>query len=390
MRRKDRIIGSLIGGAAGDALGYAVEFWDEERIFGRYGDGGIRAYELDPFSGKALISDDTQMTLFTAEGIVKAVVAAKGRAKAGAGSTEAGNAGAPAAGAPAACTDPEAFLLRLHDSIAQAYIDWLWTQEGGVSWEEGKEDDSLLFQQELHALRAPGNTCLSALRGREQQLELEGLPADYISDTLNRSKGCGGVMRIAPVALVFAPDRFPNGIRGIDMEGAQAAAITHGAPLGWLPGAVVTHIINRIVYPERKMTLPEIVREAGGTVTKLFRDTAPRDDLEYLNELLNRALELAENDAPDLENIHELGEGWVGEEAMAVAIYCALRYQDDFAGGITAAVNHCGDSDSTGAVCGNILGAWLGDDVIGREWKEELELEPLIRKMAEQIADCDV
>ena len=95
------------------------------------------------------------------------------------------------------------------------------------------------------------------------------------------------------------------------MEGAQAAAITHGAPLGWLPGAVVTHIINRIVYPEREMTLPEIVREAGGTVTELFRDMAPRDDLEYLNELLNRALELAENDAPDLENIHELGEGWV-------------------------------------------------------------------------------
>ena len=75
---------------------------------------------------------------------------------------------------------------------------------------------------------------------------------------------------------------------------------------------------------------------------------------------------------------------------MAVAVYCALRYQDDFAGGITAAVNHCGDSDSTGAVCGNILGAWLGDAAIGREWKEELELEPLIRKMAEQIADCDV
>ena len=69
-KKQNQIRGSLIGGAAGDALGYAVEFWNEDQIFSRYGSGGIRSYTLDRASGKALISDDTQMTLFTANGLL--------------------------------------------------------------------------------------------------------------------------------------------------------------------------------------------------------------------------------------------------------------------------------------------------------------------------------
>jgi len=67
----DRIRGSLIGGAAGDALGYAIEFEKESSIFGKYGEEGITEYQLDEASGKAIISDDTQMTLFTADGLLK-------------------------------------------------------------------------------------------------------------------------------------------------------------------------------------------------------------------------------------------------------------------------------------------------------------------------------
>lgn len=66
----DQIRGCLLGGAAGDALGYPVEFMGEKAIFLRYGKKGITEYELDPKLGKALISDDTQMTLFTANGLL--------------------------------------------------------------------------------------------------------------------------------------------------------------------------------------------------------------------------------------------------------------------------------------------------------------------------------
>lgn len=65
----DRIRGCLFGGAIGDALGYTVEFWQEDMIFQKYGSNGITEYELT--DGKALISDDTQMTLFTATGILE-------------------------------------------------------------------------------------------------------------------------------------------------------------------------------------------------------------------------------------------------------------------------------------------------------------------------------
>ena len=67
---RDKIRGSLIGGAAGDALGYTIEFMGEYGIFSRYGKGGIQSYALEPYSGKAVISDDTQMTLFTAFAVI--------------------------------------------------------------------------------------------------------------------------------------------------------------------------------------------------------------------------------------------------------------------------------------------------------------------------------
>ena len=351
----DRIRGCLIGGAAGDALGYEVEFRGEEEIFSLYGPGGIQRYEKDPVSGKALISDDTQMTLFTACGILfgKARFAQRG-----------------VAASPA-------FYVSL------AYQDWLFTQKTRFR-DRGKTDGAppriswLLDVPELYSPRAPGNTCLSAL---EQQRG--GGPRADIEHPLNRSKGCGGVMRVAPMGLAHSPDAD---IRTIDREGAELAAITHGHSLGYMPAAVLTHIISRIVYPERPMTLREIVREAIDTVAEIFASDAHTGELKAL---LESAMALTENGADDLENIHQLGEGWVGDEALAIAIYCALRYQDDFSAGLVAAVNHRGDSDSTGAVAGNILGAWVGFDAIDAKWKEDLELYDVILKTADGLSgDC--
>ena len=67
-KKLDLVRGSLIGGAAGDALGYAVEFSSYRSIISKYGDQGITEYELS--NGVAEISDDTQMTLFTANGLL--------------------------------------------------------------------------------------------------------------------------------------------------------------------------------------------------------------------------------------------------------------------------------------------------------------------------------
>ena len=101
--------------------------------------------------------------------------------------------------------------------------------------------------------------------------------------------------------------------------------------------------------------------------------------------MIDRAVALSENKKRDLDNIHQLGEGWVAEETLGIALYCSLRYQDDFSAGMIAAVNHKGDSDSTGAVTGNILGALVGYEAIDEKWKNNLELADVILEMADDL-----
>ena len=344
---QNRIRGSLTGGAAGDALGYAVEFMGENELFGKYGKGGIRAYSLDSVSKKALISDDTQMTLFAAEAIIKWLSA---QANGGADDS-------------------------LRSYALQSHLDWLDTQQSTFE-RTGKQffPHGLMAERRMFACRAPGITCLSALHKRRNQKQT----ADsFIADKINNSKGCGGVMRVAPVGMLKYGE-----IRQIDNEGAEFAAITHSHSLGYMPAALLTHIIHSILYSDAGNTLQDIVEDALDVVAGLFRDDA---HIGELVEIIRLAIELSENDARDLDNIHRLGEGWVAEEALAIAIYCCLRYPYDFSQCIITAVNHKGDSDSTGAIAGNIIGAYLGYDEIEEKWKEDLELSDVILGVADHL-----
>lgn len=344
---QNRIRGSLTGGAAGDALGYAVEFMGENELFGKYGKGGIRAYSLDSVSKKALISDDTQMTLFAAEAIIKWLSA---QANGGADDS-------------------------LRSYALQSHLDWLDTQESTFE-RPGKQffPHGLMAERRMFACRAPGITCLSALHKRRNQKQT----ADsFIADKINNSKGCGGVMRVAPVGMLKYGE-----IRQIDNEGAEFAAITHSHSLGYMPAALLTHIIHSILYSDAGNTLQDIVEDALDAVAGLFRDDA---HIGELVEIIRLAIELSDNDARDLDNIHRLGEGWVAEEALAIAIYCCLRYPYDFSQCIITAVNHKGDSDSTGAIAGNIIGAYLGYDEIEEKWKEDLELSDVILGVADHL-----
>lgn len=345
----DSIRGCLFGGAAGDALGYAVEFFEDYTIFHHYGSNGITEYALDSVTHKALISDDTQMTLFTANGLL--------------------------VGDTYRCIKGIQRLPR--EYVASAYQDWLYTQTGSYKQRSERDHDRqswLCDVEELYCRRAPGNTCLSALLQAARSRCVD----DYILSPRNNSKGCGGVMRVSPVALNYQGD-----IEKLDMEAAEIAAITHGHSLGYMPAAVLCHIINRIVFPcDEKKTLRQIVIEARETVKRLF---AEDKHINELTDIIDRAIALSENDFDDLENIRALGQGWVAEEALAIAVYCSLKYADDFSGGIIAAVNHSGDSDSTGAIAGNILGALVGYNAIDEKWKKDLECADIILEIADDI-----
>ena len=86
--------------------------------------------------------------------------------------------------------------------------------------------------------------------------------------------------------------------------------------------------------------------------------------------------------------IHSIGGGWVGEEALAIALFCAIRFQNDWKAGTLAAVNHSGDSDSTGSIAGAILGTLLGIYAIPPDWIQRVENSQLIREKALQLFEC--
>ena len=353
---RDVIRGSMIGGAIGDALGVPVEFMDEYDIFEDYGPEGITEYELDPDSGKALISDDTQMTMFTANGMLYRETRGCLRGIAG---------------------DPRIY-------IANMYVEWLKTQElADVPFEESFADKAiswLMEVPELYARRAPGRTCIHSMRSFRNGEEH---PEDFYASAWNHKKGCGGVMRIAPVALCMNACSDDMS-RKVAWEAAQVAAITHGHPLGYMPAAVVAYIIYESVYGKSNRSLKEIVLESRNMVRELFPDN---NYTEELIGIIDDAVDRSENDLDDLENIHALGEGWVAEETMSISIYCALKYEHDFSKAISTAVNHNGDSDSTGAVTGNILGARIGYEAIPEKWKKDLELHDVILELSDDMAD---
>ncbi len=343
MRELDRFRGCLIGGAAGDALGYAVEFRDEAYILGKYGESGITAYDLT--DGVARISDDTQMTLFTANGLLL------GRTR---GMRRGGGGPEPA-------------------DIGLCYRDWLITQESKYPPKEKTGNAWLANIPELYSPRAPGNTCLAALHsGKSGSTE----------KPINHSKGCGGVMRVAPIGLYFN-DRGMD-VREICRLGAEAAALTHGHPLGWMPAAALVQIIHEISQDDE--TVLDATLHALNTIDEIYPESRGRD--EFTN-LIEKAIDLAYEEVNDIRAIHRLGEGWVAEETLAIAVYCAIKYSGDPDRALIAAVNHKGDSDSTGAVTGNIIGAQVGLSGIPDKYTENLELKELILEVADDLwKDC--
>lgn len=227
----------------------------------------------------------------------------------------------------------------------------------------------MLNVPELFARRAPGGTCLTALAQKQ---------GGSIEDPINDSKGCGGIMRVAPIGLFFNSKEMD--IHQIDRIGADAAALTHGHPLGWMPAAALVHIIARIVHED--FSIAEAVADMQTSIRAQFGHFW---ETEYMMELVDKAVVLAGKSEDDKEAIWKMGEGWVAEETLAIAIYCAVKYHDDFEAAMIAAVNHDGDSDSTGAVCGNILGAALGMVEIPDKFIENLELKDVIIKMADAL-----
>ncbi len=333
----DRFIGCLVGGAVGDALGAPVEFLKRPQILRQFGPEGITQY-APAYGGVGTITDDTQMTLFTAEGLLRGWVRSCLR-----GTTS------------------------YAGTTAHAYQRWLLTQgeTPGCDISFGDDTPGWLFQQpELHHRRAPGVTCITALR----TMPSLGEPAR------NDSKGCGGVMRVAPVGLFAWHFRESQSQREAFKLGAELAALTHGHPTGALTGGVLAVLILALADGA---SLSEAL-----TLAKDILHGEP--DHEETLQAIEQAEQFAASGLPHESAILRLGQGWIAEEALAISIYCALVARD-FRHGVVLSVNHDGDSDSTGSITGNLLGTLMGVKAIPEDWLQPLELREVITQVARDL-----
>lgn len=321
-----RILGCLLAGAAGDALGAAVEFMSWTDIQHEFGPLGISAM-AKAYGHSGAVTDDTQMMLFTAEGLLRAVVRAESRG---------------------ICHPPAV--------VHHALLRWLLTQGISPAIKVG-EDGWLIKEGALWARRAPGNTCVNALR----------LSSSFGEPAVNDSKGCGGVMRVAPCAF----------FSGAFELASDTARLTHGHPTGYLAAGLFADILQRIW--QHAMPLPRAcscaLEEHGG-----------QPGMAETRALVELVLQLHQEGArPTPKGIEKLGGGWVAEEALAIGLWCALC-ADNLEEGITMAVNHSGDSDSTGMIAGNLLGLIHGPQAIPAHWLAELELREVITQLAADIS----
>ena len=336
---EERVLACLLGGAIGDGFGYEVEFRDLSAIRERFGHAGIRTPVLH--KGKLVVSDDTQMTLFTLEGLLASL-------KHG-----------------AECLD---FVI---PSVREAYLDWYQTQVGGKT--SAVRGGWLIHQQVMRVQRAPGNTCMSALRAGGN---------GSMQKPANDSKGCGGAMRTAPLGLVPSIDA------GTAFRlGAEAAALTHGHPSGYLSGGMVAALVRSLIDGTALTRRPGTYSD--GAIDKCWGTMRTYNNHDETLQAIEKALNLAATGVKEHpEGMGGLGGGWVGEEALAIALYSVL-FAESFVEAISIAANHSGDSDSTASIAGQLWGAAHGLAGMPHEWVTSLDvLVPLLHLGRELLSSC--
>jgi ADP-ribosylglycohydrolase len=341
---KSRIHGCLLGGALGDSLGYAVEFDSVDAIRQRFGPEGLT--DLAALDGGSHFSDDTQLTLYTVDGLVEVL--------------EWANDGVGA--------DANACLWL-------AYLRWLATQGETLPPQAPSQPPRWIDGNEvLRHRRAPGRACISGLATGEMGTVYRPVNPD--------SKGRGTVKRSAPFGLIpyIASD-------AVYKLSADAASLTHGHPSARQSAGSFSLLIHRLVAGDN-------LADAAAAVLAEVRGL--KDVAAELPERLEAAIRCAGTGVllPE-ELVRQLGEGWVAEEAFAVGLYAVLATapgadftltpEDHFRAAMVVAVNHSGGSDSTGSIAGNILGAYYGEECLPPEWLDALEGPDVIRGMADLL-----
>ena len=305
---KDHFRGCLLGGAVGDAKGY-----------------GVRE------GGKQLISDNTQLSIFSVDAMIWADTRAKRKG-----------------------------VYAYLPCIFYSYQKWYYTQTGGLA---DKDYDfilsgEILENEELFARRGEGVTSLNALGSSIKN------SYGTIENRINDLDRTGCVIRTAPMGLYFA-----NNPGMAFRIGCESAALTHGHTQAIMSAGYMSALIACLAQGKS-------LNESAGEALQKLDEGELTDPLP--GELIRRAISLAGSGTRPRKAIESIGEGWIAPETAAIATYLAFRYENDFEAAIDAATDFYGNTDSVAPAVGNIVGCIVGSLEIPPEWILDLELAGLI------------
>ncbi|WP_017584857.1 ADP-ribosylglycohydrolase family protein [Nocardiopsis ganjiahuensis] len=369
----DRLTGCLMGGAIGDALGAPVEGLGLDQIHERYGPRGLTEYAEGSY-GVGAITDETQLTLRTADALIRASVRERDKGIGGA-----------AVG-----------------MVQTAYLGWVRIHRDGTEpgpsagtapapAPAGGPRAPLAFPDPLDSPRGYGAATVAALREAEARKE-PGRPLGTVEEPVNNSKGCAAVVRVAPCGFGAGKAEY-----AFDLA-VRVAALTHGHRTAQLAAGVFAATVWGLV---RDGEIADSLGEARGLLEG-------RSGHEEVSRALDAAVETASRGVPTAWDLAGLGDGWTSEEALAVAACVALRAEDlaspatapvlepgysSHRGipevgryGLRLAVNHSGDSDSIGALCGSLIGARYGVHAFPGHWQSQLEVRERVIGLAADAA----
>ena len=340
MAKQNFYRGCLLGMAVGDAMGYTVDDRSLEQIRQDYGPEGLLGYDL--VNGYADVSSYTQLAAFAGNGLLLGLTRGQ----------------------------MQGIMAPYVRYIALAEREWSQTQrysgnpERSVCW--------VSRDRELRGRRCMDTRMLDTLsRGRPGSME----------EPVNRFVTPGAMTVAIPVGMFFNPLRTDR--EEIDRLGAEAVALTHGAPQAFLSGGVLAHIISRLIW-DGPRSLKELVKES----IEALQDGFGREYHRQANEVrdgLNMALRLAASHNVSCSDAMEHLKCTTVPEILAGAVYAALCYENNFDEAMFTAVNHSGCSAAVGAVTGAILGAKLGEEAIPDFYLEPLETVELLRELADDM-----
>lgn len=322
-----RATGCLFGLAFGDALGAATEFLSVESILAQFPPDGPRSLTGNP----ARVTDDTQMAIAVGEALL--------------------------------AVEQPYTSSKLEQALRKTFVAWNISPENN---------------------RAPGVTCMRAC----ERLADKDVP--WYKATVQRSKGCGANMRVAPVGLLAL------GVGSVAAQQRAAiaqfqAALTHGHPTGLVAADITAAAIADLVAGGDPADLPQRLRvyaRSQSTVYHaewlgpLWQREGVNSPQEFISRGWDECLGVLDRLDAALRNLDRAsdpcsftGEGWIAEEAFATGLLCFLMYPNDPVAAIHRAAVTSGDSDSIACLAGAFAGAHLGLDAWPTEWIERIEYQ---------------